>query len=321
MDFIEKTMKESHSKFQEAFKGPSSASNLESKIEKSISSAESKLPSIPTLQSASTVAKSPARETESSEKNVLDDGKTLLGEKLPNEISIFFTTHWLTMLFWGGIILLIAFLGINVFKYLSDFTDFVTKIFKPLVTSVTNLMGDVSKQTINVSATGTKGIIDTAASTTTGGIDLLQKQINSTGASDSKSTDSTKSVKSTDSTKSVKSTDSTKSTKSDTSDTSDKTSKSDDTTEVTKASDDTDVSTIQDSNDYDVAEVSDPMPFVQDTTVQSNTVSGKGGKSGYCYIGTENGIRTCAKVGKNNICMSEEIFPTRAVCMNPKLRA
>ena len=121
MDFIEKTIKESQSKFKEAFKEPSLASNLESKIEKSVSSAESKLQSIPSLPSVSTVSKSLIDEKESSEKNILDKSKTLLGEKLPNEISIFFTTHWLTMLFWGGIILLIAFLGINIFKYLSDF--------------------------------------------------------------------------------------------------------------------------------------------------------------------------------------------------------
>ena len=46
----------------------------------------------------------------------------------------------------------------------------------------------------------------------------------------------------------------------------------------------------------------------------------KTGLEGYCFIGNENGIRSCAPVGKNNKCMSGDIFPTMEICMNPKLR-
>jgi len=46
----------------------------------------------------------------------------------------------------------------------------------------------------------------------------------------------------------------------------------------------------------------------------------KRGKSGFCYIGTENGIRNCINVGVNEQCMSGDIFPTMAVCVNPNLR-
>ena len=45
------------------------------------------------------------------------------------------------------------------------------------------------------------------------------------------------------------------------------------------------------------------------------------GKAGWCYIGEEQGIRTCSEVGVNDMCLSGDIFPTQAVCMNPKLRA
>ena len=43
-------------------------------------------------------------------------------------------------------------------------------------------------------------------------------------------------------------------------------------------------------------------------------------KSGYCYIGTDKGYRNCVYVGRNENCMSGEIFPTIDVCINPKLR-
>ena len=43
-------------------------------------------------------------------------------------------------------------------------------------------------------------------------------------------------------------------------------------------------------------------------------------KAGYCYIGSEKGFRSCLYVGKQDTCMSGEIFPTKDICINPKLR-
>ena len=44
------------------------------------------------------------------------------------------------------------------------------------------------------------------------------------------------------------------------------------------------------------------------------------GESGYCFIGNDASVRSCAPIGKNNKCMSGEIFPTLEICMNPNLR-
>ena len=44
------------------------------------------------------------------------------------------------------------------------------------------------------------------------------------------------------------------------------------------------------------------------------------GKSGYCYIGEDRGFRSCIQVGEQDTCMSGDIFPTHAVCINPRLR-
>tara|TARA_B100001057_G_C22690489_1_gene887561 strand:- start:146 stop:901 length:756 start_codon:yes stop_codon:yes gene_type:complete len=46
----------------------------------------------------------------------------------------------------------------------------------------------------------------------------------------------------------------------------------------------------------------------------------KKGKSGWCYIGTDRGYRSCMKVNESDKCMSGEIFPTKDVCVNPNLR-
>lgn len=43
-------------------------------------------------------------------------------------------------------------------------------------------------------------------------------------------------------------------------------------------------------------------------------------RSGYCYIGEDRGFRSCIQVGENDTCMSGDIFPTHAICVNPRLR-
>ena len=49
-------------------------------------------------------------------------------------------------------------------------------------------------------------------------------------------------------------------------------------------------------------------------------------KGGYCLVGTNedelgNSRRACVRVGVNDKCGSNKIFPTMAVCVNPSLRA
>lgn len=43
-------------------------------------------------------------------------------------------------------------------------------------------------------------------------------------------------------------------------------------------------------------------------------------KTGYCYIGNEKGFRSCMYVGENDQCMSNQVYPTMDVCINPNLR-
>jgi hypothetical protein len=48
--------------------------------------------------------------------------------------------------------------------------------------------------------------------------------------------------------------------------------------------------------------------------------SGKGRQEGWCYIGTDRGVRTCSQVGLKDTCMSGDIFPSQDICVNPSLR-
>lgn len=75
-------------------------------------------------------------------------------------------------------------------------------------------------------------------------------------------------------------------------------------------------------------EVSAPTPLPQrgnpiprpDRT-GSRTQAIRASKSGYCYVGEDRGFRSCVPVKYGDKCMSGNIFPTQAVCINPNLRA
>ena len=61
-----------------------------------------------------------------------------------------------------------------------------------------------------------------------------------------------------------------------------------------------------------------PKPDVASSSSQSSKIAKK---SGYCFIGEDRGFRSCVHVKKGDTCMSGDIFPNEAICINPKLRA
>lgn len=60
-----------------------------------------------------------------------------------------------------------------------------------------------------------------------------------------------------------------------------------------------------------------PEPDVSASRIQANKPTAK---QGYCYIGEDRGFRSCIEVGKGDVCMSGDIFPTQDICINPNLR-
>lgn len=44
------------------------------------------------------------------------------------------------------------------------------------------------------------------------------------------------------------------------------------------------------------------------------------GSKGWCYVGEQDGNRSCLEVGANNYCQSGNVYPTRDVCIHPSLR-
>ena len=60
---------------------------------------------------------------------------------------------------------------------------------------------------------------------------------------------------------------------------------------------------------------SDPEP---DSDILSEIQNGR--KSGWCYIGTDRGYRSCVKIGEQDQCLSGKVYQTEAICHDPSLR-
>lgn len=193
---------------------------------------------------------------------------------------------------WFLIILLLGFLGFNVFVYLAKGTNLITKTLEPIVERVTRIFVGLTSQVTDVSAEGAKQVINTSAETTTAGLTAVQ---NVTPGGQSSTSESPTMSKTTTSGQDVQTT-----------------FPKGDVAQANALNKAINSSTAQrqqqNGEDYQADDSS--------SSIQKGT-----SKAGFCYIGEDRGFRTCEEVGMNDTCMSGEIFPTRDVCVNPSLRA
>ena len=108
--------------------------------------------------------------------NTYEPGSGFTNGETSMDAGFFSNISWQT---WLIIVLILALLGINVFIYLAKGTGVVAEFIDEYFGPVLKLFGisvlETTKQTINVSATGTKAGVDVVAGTTTGAIDIVEK--------------------------------------------------------------------------------------------------------------------------------------------------
>ncbi len=218
-------------------------------------------------------------------------------------MSYFANVTWQT---WIIIILILALLGINIFAYLAKGTQETASIFEQIFGPILKFFGystlSTTKQTVETTATGTKAGVDIVAGATTGAIDTIQQTVQNgqmpttpvatsgTSTGLSTSTHQGQFVTSSLPVQNI----------------------------IQQAGANVD-QWQQDSlaRALDNAKQSADQVSPDDSRSSIQTT----GKSGWCYIGEEQGIRTCAEIGVNDVCMSGDVFPNQAICMNPNLRA
>ena len=208
---------------------------------------------------------------------------------------------------WLIIILILAFLGINIFIYLAkattDVSNFVNTYFGPILRLFGFSALETTKQTINTSATGTKAGVDIVANTTTGAIDTVEDAARSNATTMPSTTMPSTTMPSTTSTNKPAPQKATSS----------QNNSMPVQQQIQQAGGAYEWSqSALDSALNDASKQKEPQP--------NESTSYTTGKAGWCYIGDDRGTRSCAEVGVNDTCMSGDIFPTQDVCMNPNLR-
>lgn len=126
-----------------------------------------------------------------SKKSSLSNKAYTIASKTMQTASSFF--NFRNILFVFLLILLLSFLGFNIFTYLSKGTDFATQLFGPIFSTTGQVIGDTTKNIISTGSTGTqqilqtgsdttKNIVDVAATGTTSSIGFLQDRLKKTAS-------------------------------------------------------------------------------------------------------------------------------------------
>ena len=196
-------------------------------------------------------------------------------------LSRFFDITWQT---WIIVILILALFGINVFYYLSSGTQEMTILFHKIFGPILSFFGYGIKLTAQTAATGTKTAVNVVKETTTGVIDATADVIDATI---------------------------------DTNQTTTKPKLATTTLPVQEKI----ATKTQQFEKQDTLEKALNDAAKQPTQIEpDDSQSTLSGKSGWCYIGEDNGHRACSQVGVNDMCMSGNIYPSQEICINPSLR-
>ena len=196
----------------------------------------------------------------------------------------------LTWQFWLIVLLLLAIFGINIFTYISYTADVAGKGTDQVVSFISPVLKffgyqtlETTKQTVNVSAAGTKTTADIVADTTTSTINNLEGTVT---PATQRQINMQKTAGNIDNAASV--------------------------AKLNAIEDehidalDTALSSAKNSKEV--------LPDDAQSSIQNS------GKSGWCFVGKDRGNRICSSVGVNDQCLSGEIFPSQEICMNPSLR-
>jgi hypothetical protein len=218
----------------------------------------------------------------------LNSNIDISGSSNSNISSFFDWIKEISITTWLLVILILGFLGFNIFVYLAKGTQDVNDFFAPLVQKITSIFVGVTGQVVDVSAEGAKAVVGTTADVATTGLTGVQNITREIQAEPNEP--KTK-------------------------------SKGQDIKTTFPQGDVAQANTLNKAINSSTAQKQQVNG--EDYTADESTSSIQNGapKAGWCYIGEDRGFRSCAEVGVNDTCMSGDIFPTQQICVNPNLRA
>lgn len=188
----------------------------------------------------------------------------------------------ISIMTWVIIILILAFLGFNIFVYLAKGTNFINSFFTPIITKIAELFALVTGKIVDVTAEGTKTIVNASASTIDQGLSSVQDIAQKVQVKPSQPNLGSNTIQ----------------------------------------QEPPDIMANNTLNQYlNTSTQRQPQNNDYQADESTSTIQAGSGKSGWCYIGEDRGFRSCVEVGQNDTCMSGDIFPSNEICINPNLRA
>lgn len=218
-----------------------------------------------------------------------------------NESSGFFSgLQNISIYTWLIIILLLSFLGFNIFAFLAKGTQEVSDVSKPFVENISYLFANISSIIVGSVASITRNVLNITTDVLDTGLSKVEERADKVQESTSKNISKSQ----TDMNKQNTNTNNTNTNKKD----DDYLEKQMDNNSLNKALNTSKAKeNSQNNNDYSADE-------------STSTIQSGGSKSGWCYIGEDRGFRSCVEVGQNDQCMSGDIFSSKEICVNPNLR-
>ena len=189
---------------------------------------------------------------------------------------------------WLLVILILAFLGFNIFVYLAKGTQEFNSFFAPIIQKVVSIFGGVTGQVVDISAEGAKAVVGTTANVVTTGLTGVQNITPSKQVQPK---------------------------------TSQTTTKGQDVKTTFPQGDVAQSNTVNKAINSSTAQKQQVNGEEYQADEATSSIQNGASKAGWCYIGEDRGFRSCAEVGVNDTCMSGDIFPTQQICVNPSLRA
>ena len=212
-----------------------------------------------------------------------------------------------SIFFWIFIILLLAFLGFNIFKYLAQGTDIVTALLSPIAYVITMVSGDTAKTTLEHTSQGAQ----TIATESSNFLQILLKLITDffNGSVNFIATGSISGINYLQST-----------IKQDKITPTNENANTKDTKEENEDEHEEGVLKNERKIENRLQDVSNSIKNSITKKEDKIPEPSSSEQHGYCYVGKQNNVRHCAKVSSKSKCMSGDIFPTMDLCINPKLR-
>ena len=237
--------------------------------------------------------------------------------------SFFLNITWQT---WVIIVLVLALIGINIFAYLAKGTQETASLFGKIVGPILKIFGyetlETTKQTVQASATGTKAGVDIVANTGIGIINTIEDSgipTGTTGTAVGLSSDTNANTNANTNTYNKNTNTYNKNTNKNTN------------VQGINASSSLPVQNriqqtggnIEQWQEGSLEKALENASQLENQVEPDNSRSSiqTTGKAGWCFIGKDQGFRTCSEIGVNDGCMSGDVFPSQEICMNPSLRA